>query len=332
MAGPVDLAALTHHEEAGLVVQHLDTLLHIVGQGPHVVGAVDLIGDGVGVGQVLLDDDGLVGVGADGVGLGVGAGHGVAGLLSQLVQVGLVALTSGGVQQAAAGEVVEVGLHHLQADLIVAAAAGLVGVEGGGGGVVQVDGSDHADLIALLGFQLLGDGLVLHGAGLVHIDGAGVGLVSGGNGRGGGGGVGGEGVGVEGDGGAHALKVHEVQVLRAVQDGALIVVQAGLSLPVVLIVQGAQIVGRGLDLGIAHAVADEQEDVLGGLSGLVGHGGGSHGVLVVGGRSGIGGTARQGGGGERQSQGRGDHTFHVMFSLHNNFLVWFRQLYFTDGM
>ena len=198
--------------------------------------------------------------------------------------------------------------------------------------MVQVDRGDDADLIALLGLQLLGDGLVLDGAGLVHVDGAGVGLVAGGDGRGGGGGVGGEGVGVEGDGSAHALKVHEVQVLRAIQDGALVVVQAGLGLPVVLIVQGAQIVGRGLDLGIAHAVADEQEDIFGGLSSLVGHGSGGHGVLVVGGRSGIGGTARQSGGGERQGQGRGDHTFHVMFSLHNNFLVWFRRLYFTEGM
>ena len=66
-----------------------------------------------------------------------------------------------------------------------------------------------------------------------------------------------EAVGVVGDGGAGGLKIHKVQVLRAVQNGALVVVQAGLGLPVVLVLQGAQIVGGGLDLGIAHAVADE---------------------------------------------------------------------------
>ena len=86
-----------------------------------------------------------------------------------------------------------------------------------------------------------------------HVDGAGVGLVAGGDGGGGGGGVGGKGVGVKGDGGAGSLKVHEVEVLRAVQNSALVVVQAGLGLPVILVIQRAQEVGRGLDLGIAHA-------------------------------------------------------------------------------
>ncbi len=133
--------------------------------------------------------------------------------------------------------------------------------------MVQVDGGDDADLPALLVLELLGNGLILDGAGLIHVDGAGVGLVAGGDGGGGGGGVGGEGVGVIGDGGAGSLKVHEVEVLGAVEDGALVVVQTGLGLPVVLVLQGAQVVGGGLDLGVAHAVADEQEDVLGGLDG-----------------------------------------------------------------
>ena len=64
-----------------------------------------------------------------------------------------------------------------------------MGVEGRRGGVVEVDAGDNADLPAELLVQLLGDGLIGHGAGLVNVDGAGVGLVAGGDGGGGGGGV-----------------------------------------------------------------------------------------------------------------------------------------------
>mgnify|MGYP006064335869 CR=1 FL=1 len=302
VAGPVDLAALAHHEEAVLVVaQDLDALGHVVGQGPHVLGAVDLIGHGVAVGQVLVDEDGLLGVGAHLLGVSLGAGHGVAGLGGQRVQVLLVALAAGGGEEAAAGEVLEVGGDHLQADLIVAGAAGLVGVEGGGGGVVEVHGGDDAHGVALLLVELLGDGLVLHRAGLVHVDGPGVGLVAGGDGGGGGGGVRGEGVGVVGDGGAGGLKVHEVEVAGAVQDGALVVVQAGLGLPVVLVGQGAQVVGGGLDLGIAHAVADEQKHILWGFDGLVGQ------VLCLHRRGGAGFGGRDGrgaAGGQSGAEGR----------------------------
>ena len=307
VAGPVDLAALAHHEEAVLVLaEDLDALGDIVGQGPHVLGAVHLIGHGVAVGQVLVDDD--HGAAGDGLGLLLGHDHIVAGLLGQIIQIGLVALGSVRGEQTAAGEVLEAGLHQLQADVVVVVAAGLVGVEGGGGGVVQVDGGDDAHGVALLAVELLGDGLIFHGAGLVHVDGAGVGLVPGGDGGGGGGGVGGEGVGVVGDGGAGGLEVHEVQVLGAVQNSALVVVQAGSGLPVVLVVEGTQEVAGGLDLGIAHAVADEQEHVLGGLQGLVGvgHSGGGDRlglglVLALGGHV----AASQGGDAHGQDQSGG---------------------------
>ena len=129
--------------------------------------------------------------------------------------------------------------------------------------MVQVDGGDDADLPALLGMELFGDGLVGDGAGLVGVDHAGVGLVAGGDGGGGGGGVRGEAAGVIGDGGACHGKVHEVQRHGSVQLGTLTVLDAGLSLHVVGVSHGAQIVGSGLELGIAHAVADEQEHILG---------------------------------------------------------------------
>ena len=115
-------------------------------------------------------------------------------------------------------------------------------------------------------------------------DGAGVGLVAGGDGGGGGGGVGGKGVGVISHGGAGGLKVHEVEVLGTVQNGSAVVVQAGLGLPIVGVVQRTQEIGCGLDLGIAHAVANEEKHVFGGFDGGAGGGEG----LNLGGRRGVG--------------------------------------------
>mgnify|MGYP000349781607 CR=1 FL=1 len=72
--------------------------------------------------------------------------------------------------------------------------------------MVEVDGGNDAHRIALLGVELFGNGFVGNGAGFVHVDGAGVGLVAGGDGGGGGGGVGGKGVGVISHGGAGGSK------------------------------------------------------------------------------------------------------------------------------
>src|SRR5699024_8207167 len=154
-------------------------------QRPNVVGTGQLVCHGVGVGRVLVDEDSIGGGGPHGLGLGIGLSNRVGCSLREGVKVLLVAFTAGRIQHAAAGEIVKVRVDELQADIVVAGAAGLVGIEGGGGSVVQVDRGDDADLPVLLVPKLLGDGLVLHSAGLVHIDGAGVGLVAGGDGCGG---------------------------------------------------------------------------------------------------------------------------------------------------
>src|SRR5699024_8425982 len=99
VAGPVYLAALAHHEEAGVVHEHVDALLNVVGQGPHVVGAVYLIGHGVAVGEVLVYQNHLV-VGGDGVVGGVVHADGVAGLLGEVVEVVALAAVVG-VEQSA---------------------------------------------------------------------------------------------------------------------------------------------------------------------------------------------------------------------------------------
>ena len=254
VAGPVDLAALYHQEEAGVVVQDLNALLDVVGEGPVAVGPVVFVGKGIGISQMLVNNEDLAVGGGDGLGLRLGHDHLVAGVGSQVVEAGLVLVGAGGLQQAAAGKILEIGAHQLLADLVVVGALGLMGVKGGGGGVVQVDGGDDANLPAELRVELFGDGLIGHGGGLIHIDGAGIGLVAGGEGGGGGGGVGAEGTGVVGDGRTGHGEIHEGKGHVAVQN----VVTAGVG-------QSAQIVGGGLELRVAHAVADEQKDILGGL-------------------------------------------------------------------
>ena len=123
--------------------------------------------------------------------------------------------------------------------------------------MVEIDGGDDTDLPALLLLQLFRNGLIFFGPGFVHVDGAGIGLVAGSDGGGGGGGVRREGVGVIGHSRASGLKIHKVQILGTVQLSALVVIQAGLRLPVIRILQRAEIIGGGLNLRIAHAVSNK---------------------------------------------------------------------------
>ena len=248
VAGPVDLARLGHHEEAVGVIQHFDALADVVGQLPLAGGGVDGVVHGGGVGALLGDDQGLV-AGLQGSGAGLGG--------DQLVALGDGHVVVGdgaaaGILEVAAGKVLKAAVGQLLADLVVVLAAGLMGVEGGGGGVVDVDGAQDADLVALLAVQLLGDGLEGDVAGPGgHVDDAGLGLFARSDGGGGGSGVGAEGGGVIGGDAADEGELHEAQL-------------GGSHSAVVL--DGALVEGGGLDLGHAHAVADEQEDVLGGLA------------------------------------------------------------------
>ena len=129
--------------------------------------------------------------------------------------------------------------------------------------MVQVDGGNDTNLHAQLPVDLLGNGFKGFGAGDIHIDGTRVGLATSRNGSRSGCGVRCERVGIIGHCGACGFKVHEVQVLRSIQGSPLVVVQTGLSQEIILVLQCAQKVGSRLNLGIAHAVTDEQEYVLG---------------------------------------------------------------------
>ena len=214
---------------------------------------------------MFVDENDLFISSGNGLRIGLGESDLVAGSLCQLVQAGLVLVVSGDLLQAAAGEVLKAGVHQLHADFVIVVPAGLMGVEGSGSGMIQVYGADHADLPALLGMELLRDGLIGSGTAFVHIDHAGIGLFAGGDRGGGGSGVRGKGAGVVGHGGAGSLEAHKVQRHRAVQDRAFPGIQlgAGQSLFIIIVGNGTKIVGSGLELRIAHAIANEQEHIFG---------------------------------------------------------------------
>ena len=248
VAGPVDLAGLGHQEEALLVVQQFNALFDIVGQLPLAVGSVHGVVHGLAIAQILGNDQGLACTGGQSRCTGLGSDHVVTGVGSHgmVVGAGTVAVH---LLELAAGKVLKAGICQLHADLVVVLAGFLVGIEGSGGGVVDVHGGDDAHLIALLGVQLFGDGLVGHIAGpRAHIDDTALGLVAGGDGGGGGSGVRAEGGAVIGGHAAHLREAGKTQV------------SLGHS---AIVVHGALVEACGLDLGSANAVANEQENVLG---------------------------------------------------------------------
>ena len=248
VAGPVDLAGLSHQEEALLVFQKLDALLDVVGQLPLASGGIHGVVHGLAVGQILGDDEGLARTGGQGCGPGLGGDDVVAGLCGNFVVVGAGAVAVH-LLELAAGKVLEAGIGQLDADLVVVLAGALVGVECGWGGMVDVDGGHDADLVVLLPVQLLGDGLIGHIAGPgAHVDDAALGLVTGGDGGRRGGGVRAEGGAVVGGHAADFGEGREAQL--PLGDGTVVL-------------GGAFIKTCGLDLGGAHAVADEQENILG---------------------------------------------------------------------
>ena len=248
VAGPVDLAGLGHQEEALLVVQQLDALPDVVGQLPLACGGVHGVVHGLAVGQSLGDDEGLACTGLESGGVCLTGDDVVAVLGGDLVVVGAGAVAVH-LLELAAGKVLEAGDGQLLADVVVVLAGLLMCIEGSGGGVVDVDGGDDAHLVVLLGMELLGDGLIGHIAGPgTHIDDAALGLVAGGDGSGSGSGIGAERSAVVGGHAAHLGELSEAQL--ALDDSAVILYRT-------LIESG------GLDLGRTHAVADEEENILG---------------------------------------------------------------------
>ena len=248
VAGPVDLAGLHHHKEAVAVVQQLNALADIVGQLPLSRSGIHGVVHGLAVGQILGNDQGLACPGLQGSSTGLGGDNVVTGLCSHLVVVGAGAIAVH-LLELAACEILKSGVCQLHTDLIVVLAGLLVCIEGSRGGVVNIHRGNNANLVALLLMELLRNGLIGHITGpRAHIDDTALGLFAGSDGGSGGSGVRAEGGAVVGGHTAHFRELGKAQLCLG--DGT-VVGDSALIEP-----------GR-LDLGSAHAIADEQEDVLG---------------------------------------------------------------------
>ena len=223
---------------------------------------------------MLVDQDHLAVRRRNGLGIGLRVSDLITRIGGQIIQAGFILVGAGGFFQAAACEIFKAGIHQLLADLVVIVAAGLMGIEGSGGGMVEVHRTDDAYLPALLAMKLFRNGFIRRGAGEVHIDHAGIGFVAGGNGGGSGSRVRRKAAGIIGHGRARHIKVHKIQALGAVQLAlALFIVDAGQCFHIIGIVQCAEIVGGCLKLRIAHAITDEQKYILGRFGRLLGLGG-----------------------------------------------------------
>ena len=223
VACPVDLAGFGHQEEALLVFQQLDALLDVGGQ------------------QRLACTGGQSGS----AGL---CGHDVVtGLCGNFVVVGAGPVAVHFLELAAR-KVFKARVCQLDADLIVVLAAVLVGIERRRGGMVDVDGGDHTDLIILLLVELFCDRLIRHIAGpRAHVDDTALSLVAGRNGSCGRSRIRAERRAVVGRYAAHFGEGGKAQV--TFHNSTVVLSRSFIE------------AGR-LDLRRAHAVADEQENVL----------------------------------------------------------------------
>ena len=248
MAGPVDLSGLGHQEEALFVVQQLNALADIVRQLPLTRGSIHGVIHGFAVGQVLRNDEGLARTGGQGSRTRLGGNDIVACLGSHFMVVGHSAVAVHFLELAAC-KVFKAGVCQLHADVVVIFAAFLVGIERCRGSVVDVDRGNDADFVASLLVQLLGNGLIGHITGPgAHVDDAALGLVAGGDGSRGGSRIRAERSAVVGGHAAHFWELGEAQLRLG---DCTVVGRSALIEP-----------GR-LDLSRAHAVADEQEHILG---------------------------------------------------------------------
>ena len=152
---------------------------------------------------------------------------------------------------AGSGIEVETGLRCVHGNLVVHVAGGLVGKETGRGGVVDADAGRYTGAHPLL-FGSYGDTADGFGAFGIHPDGADGGLLAGGQGVAAGGRVGHTAVGAPRGGEPYGGELGEVQ---------------GREADVVALFRGEAGFGQR-ECVVAHAVADEVEDVLGTVSGL----------------------------------------------------------------
>jgi len=249
VARPVDLAAFDHAEELGGIFLHeeVDGAAGDVGECQVAGFAVEGVGQRGAVavvGLATLEVDHAVGFAPRVVELFFAVGDDETGIAGLGIEVGLAFFERSGLEEGAAGEEVEIGLDEVATDLGVHLAVLLVGVEAGGGGVVDAHAGGNAHRGAGF-FGPHGDGGDGRDAVGEHAHGVVIRLATGGQCGAAGGRV--------GDAVAVALGVDERDVGEA---------REGEGFDAAAPFDGGEIGLGGVDLVHAHAVADEVKDVL----------------------------------------------------------------------
>ena len=248
MASPVDFTAFNHHEEAFFVVRkNFNTLVYIIGQSPFTVCTVIFIGDGVAVCQFFADQQNLFIFVADFFCFSLSVYYFVSSFFCSVIQAFFVAVSTVWFEQCAACKVIKVRSNQFFTDFIVVVSACLMAVESSWSCMVEVYRRYNTDVIAFIS-ELLCNCFVFYCHGLIHVDGAGIGLVSGRNGSCCRSRVWAERCGIVSYCGTCYWEVHKGQCFVAVQN-----------IIVICVCYCTQIVRSCLELWVAHTITDEQE-------------------------------------------------------------------------
>ena len=129
MAGPVDLSALNHHEEAGLIVQHLNSFFNIVRKSPFAFFAVHVIAHCIAVRKRFIDNDCFSILCGQALCLCLGFDHFIPCFFCQLIQIRFIPICSGCLLQTAACKIIEITCNQFLTYFIITISGCLVCIE-----------------------------------------------------------------------------------------------------------------------------------------------------------------------------------------------------------
>ena len=255
MARPVDLAALAHHEEAVVVIQHIDAAADKIRQREHILArhllldAVDFVVNRLGVLKHRIGRQHAVvrrGQAADFV---IRCRNHPAVFLCDIQQGFLLTIRAVHLFEAASREVIHGRAgQRLKGNVVVVVAGGLLGVVRCRSRMIDRHGGNYADLLARF-LGVFRDDLVGVSQRFIIIDDAGERLLAGSHRRSCRSGIRAEGRAVVG---GHQTEVRELGERQIRRNREL----------AVRVFDAAQIVLGRSHLRVAHAVADEHEHIL----------------------------------------------------------------------
>ncbi len=147
MAGPVNLAPFHHHEETLRIIKKLNAFCSKLGKRDMVLGPVDFVIKGLSSGQCMIIGDNLIaGLRIKGQKFVFIGNNPVAVCSHSIKNIAQIALN---LLEAAAAEIVKAAGSEIVTDLVIHAAAGLMGVKNSRGCVIDGYAGDNTHLHSL---------------------------------------------------------------------------------------------------------------------------------------------------------------------------------------